>query len=44
MRYRYLFLLTVLVTLLISACGGSQSPPITPAQDRLTFLYFFING
>ena len=42
MRFRLLFLITGLAVLL-SACSGS-TPQITPAKDKLTFLFFYTDG
>jgi len=42
MRFRFLILLTGLAVLL-GACNGS-SPQITPATDKLTFLFFYTDG
>ena len=42
MRFRFLFLITGLAVLL-SACNGSD-PQITPAKDKLTFLFFYTDG
>ena len=42
MRFRFLFLITSLAVL-FSACSGS-TPQITPAKDKLTFLFFYTDG
>ena len=42
MRFRFIFLVTGLAVLL-SACSTSE-PQITPAKDKLTFLFFYTDG
>lgn len=44
MRFRLLFLLVGLVAILLGACSGSDTPQITPAADKLTFLFFYTDG
>ncbi len=34
----------VLSGLLLSACGGQTDAGITPAADKLTFLFFYTDG
>ena len=43
MRKILLFLLIV-SGVLLAACGGQQDSGITPATDRLTFLFFYTEG
>jgi hypothetical protein len=33
-----------LVAVLLSACNGQSDSGITPAADKLTFLFFYTNG
>jgi hypothetical protein len=33
-----------IVSILISACGSTENPPITPAPDKLTYMYFYTEG
>ena len=42
MRFRFLLLIIGLAVLL-SACSSSE-PQITPAKDKLTFLFFYTSG
>lgn len=42
--FRILLLPPLILVSLLSACSGTGSSPITPAQDRLTFLYFYVDG
>ncbi len=44
MRFRFLFLLIGLTTILLGACGSSNATQITPAADKLTFLFFYTEG
>lgn len=45
MRKYWLHLLSpILMALLLGACGGGETAPITPAADRLTFLFFTVDG
>lgn len=34
----------VLFGLLLTACGGQIETGITPASDKLTFLFFYTDG
>jgi len=43
MRKITLFLL-ILSGLLLAACGGQIDAGITPASDKLTFLFFYTDG
>ena len=44
MRTIWMFLIFSLTAWLLGACGSSQGIPIAPAEDRLTFLFFYIDG
>lgn len=44
MRSRFLFLFVGVAIFILSACGSQREAPITPAPDRLTFLFFFTDG
>ncbi len=45
MKYHRLFLfIPVLTVFLLSACGGGETSIITPAPEKLTFLFFFTEG
>lgn len=44
MRVRWLVLFAGLLGLALSGCSGEQTSPITPAQDKLTFVFFFTEG
>ena len=30
--------------MLLTACGGAQGSPVTPAPEGLTFLFFYTDG
>jgi hypothetical protein len=44
MRIRWMFSFAGLLALLLGACSGSSTPPVTPATDKLTFLFFYTEG
>ena len=44
MKNLWRILLLGLVVFLASACGGSPNSGITPAPDKLTLLFFYIDG
>ena len=44
MRFRFLFLLIGLTAILLGACSGTNDTQITPAADKLTFLFFYTEG
>jgi ABC-type glycerol-3-phosphate transport system substrate-binding protein len=44
MRFRILFLFLGLTAILLGACGGSDTSQITPADGKLTFLFFYTDG
>jgi len=44
MRFRFQLMIFGLAALVLSACRASSSPQITPAADRLTFLFFYADG
>lgn len=44
MRHRWLFLFLGIFIFVLSACGINNNSPVTPASDRLTFLFFYIDG
>jgi len=44
MRFRFLFLFVGLTAVLLGACSSSTTPQITPAADKLTFLFFYTDG
>jgi hypothetical protein len=39
-----MFLLIGLMTILLGACSSSDTQQITPADDKLTFLFFYTDG
>ncbi|HSG45290.1 MAG TPA: hypothetical protein VLA72_19270 [Anaerolineales bacterium] len=41
---KYALLLLVLSGMLLAACGGQVDSGITPATDKLTFLFFYTDG
>ncbi len=44
MRFRFLFAIIGVFVFLLSACGVQSNTLFTPAQDRLTFLFFYTDG
>ena len=45
MKRTYKFIaLTIGLLVLLSACSADQSPPVAPATDKLTFLFFYTDG
>jgi hypothetical protein len=44
MRFRWFALLLGLTTVLLGACSEDTTPPITPATEKLTFLFFYTEG
>ncbi len=44
MRFRWIALLLGLTTVLLGACSEDTALPITPATDKLTFLFFYAEG
>jgi len=44
MRSRFMILFLGFLVLALSACGSQNKALITPAPDRLTFLFFFTDG
>jgi len=44
LRFRYLFLFVGLTAILLGACSDSDTPQITPADNKLTFLFFYTDG
>ena len=38
------FYLSVLTAILLGACSGTNATQITPAADKLTFLFFYTDG
>jgi hypothetical protein len=44
MRFKHLIWVIGLASILLSACSTSDAPPITPAKDKLTFLFFYTDG
>ncbi|HEY5729767.1 MAG TPA: hypothetical protein VIS72_06915 [Anaerolineales bacterium] len=41
---KYALLLLVLSGMLLAACGGQGASGVTPASDKLTFLFFYTDG
>lgn len=44
MRKLAFFSFIVLIPVLLSACKGQADSGITPAADKLTFLFFYTDG
>jgi hypothetical protein len=44
MRRLIWFLLLGLLSITITACGGQSDSGITPAADKLTFLFFYTDN
>lgn len=44
MRFRFLFAIIGIMAFLLGACAEQSSTLFTPAQDRLTFLFFHTDG
>ena len=44
MRTSKLLLAVGVASILISACGSSIDALVTPAPDKLTYLYFYTEG
>jgi hypothetical protein len=44
MRKSTFFFFIALFAVLLSACKGQSDSGITPAADKLTFLFFYTNG
>ena len=45
MHRRYILWVSLgLFSLLLGACGAQSAPPLTPAPDRPTFLYFYTDN
>jgi hypothetical protein len=44
MRFRWFFFLMGLLAILLGACSGNGAPAVTPAADKLTFLFFYTEG
>ena len=41
---KYALFLLVLSGMLLAACGGKVDSGVTPASDKLTFLFFYTDG
>ena len=44
MRTRIILLVTGLMALFLTGCIGQELSPITPLEDKLTFLFFYTDG
>ena len=44
MRFRFLFALIGILAFLLGACGEQENTLFSPAEDRLTFLFFYTDG
>lgn len=44
MRFRFLFFVLGMVAFVLGACGSQDDTSFTPAEDRLTFLFFYTDG
>ena len=44
MLFRWVFFILGLLALLLGACSWNAPPPVTPAADKLTFLFFYTKG
>ncbi len=44
MRFRFLFAIFGIMAFLLGACGEKNNTLFAPAQDRLTFLFFYTDG
>ena len=44
MRFRWIMLILGLIPLLLGACSMQENPPVVPATDKLTFLFFYTEG
>jgi hypothetical protein len=44
MRFRWVIPVFGLFTILLSACSREGLLPVSPATDKLTFLFFYTDG
>lgn len=44
MRFRFLFFILGILAFALGACGNQEDILFTPAEDRLTFLFFYTDG
>jgi hypothetical protein len=41
MRFRWMMILLGLFPIVLGACSGESLAPVTPATNKLTFLFFY---
>ena len=44
MRFRFLFFMFGILAFMLGACGNQEEATFTPADDQLTFLFFYTDG